>query len=102
MELCEVLLEGFIRAVLRAILNKINNLGGVSTVESSHTLVELGYTVGQAPDGKLGLCLSKPNSSVSVHNSGSLCATALRLKETEVSVPGTAAASSDILKPGSC
>ena len=59
MELCEVLLEGFIRAVLRAILNKINNLGGVSTVESSHTLVELGYTVGQAPDGKLGLCLSK-------------------------------------------
>ena len=39
MELCEALLEGFIRAVLRVILNKINNMGGVSMVESSHTVV---------------------------------------------------------------
>ena len=49
------MLEGFIRAVFRGILNKINNLGGVSTVERSHTVVELCYTAGQAPDGKLGL-----------------------------------------------
>ena len=64
MELCEALLEGFIRAVLRGILNKINNLGGVNTVESSHTVVKLGYTAGHTSDGKLGLCLSKPNSSI--------------------------------------
>ena len=64
MELFEALFEGFIRAVLRGILNEINYLGGVSTVESSNTVVELGYTAGQASDGKLGLGLGKPNKSV--------------------------------------
>ena len=64
LELCEALFEGFIRAVLRGILNEINYLGGVSPVESSHTVVELDYTAGQASDGKLGLGLGKPNTSI--------------------------------------
>ena len=58
------MLEKFIRAVLRGIPNKVNSLGGVNMVESSYTVVELGYTAGHAPDGKLGLGLSKPNLSV--------------------------------------
>ena len=60
------MLEGFIRAILRGFLNKINNLGGVNTVESSHTVVELGYTAGHTPDGKLGLGLGKPTQELSV------------------------------------
>ena len=36
MELCKALHEGFIRAVFWGILDKINNLGGINTVESSY------------------------------------------------------------------
>ena len=66
----------------------------ISPVESSYTVVELGYTGGHVPDGKLGLGLGKPNSAISVQNSGSLTASAWMSKET-------AAAGLDIVKTGS-
>ena len=58
------MLEGFIRSFLRGVFNEIEYLGGISTVESSYTVVELGYTRGHASDGKLGPGLGKPNSSI--------------------------------------
>ena len=64
MEFREAFFVGFIRIFLKRKLDEINYLGGVSTVESSNTVVELGYTAGQASDGKLGLDLSKLNSSI--------------------------------------
>ena len=86
MELCEALLEGFIRAILRGILNKIDNLGRT-------------YTAGQAPDSKLGLCLSKPNLSL-------ICPELWKLQCFSVDVEGDSSLGSrdslDILKTGSC
>ena len=42
MELSEVLLEGLIRFVFRGIFYQIKYLGGISMVERSYTVVELG------------------------------------------------------------
>ena len=64
MELSEALLEGLIRFFFRGIFYQIDYLGGISPVDSSYTVVELGYTGGHIPDSKLGLSLGKPNSSI--------------------------------------
>ena len=64
MERSEALLEGLIQFVFREIFYQIDYLGGISTVESSYTVVELGYAGGHISDGELGLGLGKPNSSI--------------------------------------
>ena len=64
MELSGALLEGLIRFVFRGIFYQNDYLGSISPVESSYTVVKLGYPGGHIPDGKLGLGLGKPNLSI--------------------------------------
>ena len=64
MKLGEVFLEGLVGVFIVRKLDEVHNLGGVSMVEGSHAVLELGEAGGNAADSKLGLCLSKPNSSI--------------------------------------
>ena len=64
MEFHEAFLDGLIGVLIRGKLDEIYNLGGVSTVEGPHTVVEFGEAGGNAPNGKLGLHLGKPNPSI--------------------------------------
>ena len=58
--------ERLIRFSLKGKLDLINHLGGISTVEGSHTVIELGEAGGHAPDSKLGLGLGKPDPRVNL------------------------------------
>ena len=50
--------------LLRGKLYQIDNLCCARGPQSTHTVVKLGEAGGNAADSKLGLCLSKPNSSI--------------------------------------